>query len=815
MFEDYIYQLDQLRTSHRSLVGDKALYLGLLAQRGYPVIPGLVISAEAFQSSLEQAEWSEPMFADLPHSSLHVDVDNSRQLQAIAQQLRRAIQSSPLPDIELNDLEALVQSWQASALILRPSIALPAGLDPTISLKTTGLFASQVCRPTQAAIIHSLKQVWSELFRARSLLYWQRLRIELQQISLAVLIQPVQTAIASGDAYIQGSQLNIRAVWGLGRALVNGEVLPERYQVDLKTGRHTHHLGNQPFIYQTASSTDAPPDALLMQTDGCYQAHLLDLSQPTQDILSKAHLQQLIQLTQRVSVDLGAFLELEWVFSEVNGVPSFFLTQVIPHLNGRLWGDSEPVEASPSTESTGDTSAPTPPPLLAGLAAAPGQTIARAWILQDGTLPQPNLVGHIAGQILVATQITPDWSPWLKHVKGVITEQGGQTSHAAVVAREIGIPAITGVANATQLLQTGDRLFLNGDRGEVYRVEESSGDSFNKLLGESSGESGVVSSHPGERVTSTSLERFSHDSDNPLIATQLFVTLSQISSLTAAAQLPVDGVGLVRSELMSLDVLENRHPGLWLQQGQHTELTVRLADQIQKIAHAFAPRPVFYRSLDLRSHEFANLEGYPVTPERNPILGMHGSLSYQTNPDLFDVELSALHRLQQQGYTNLHLILPFVRTVEEFTFCRQRVQRMGLMQHHAFQLWIMAEVPSVLLLLPDYIKAGVQGVAIGSNDLTQLILAIDRDHAQMATAFDQRHPAVMRAIQQIIQMARSAQIPCTICGQAPETHPDVIDSLVRWGITAISVEPNKVNDVYEAIVRAEQRLLLEAARQKL
>ena len=197
------------------------------------------------------------------------------------------------------------------------------------------------------------------------------------------------------------------------------------------------------------------------------------------------------------------------------------------------------------------------------------------------------------------------------------------------------------------------------------------------------------------------------------------------------------------------------------------------------------------------------------------MLGQRGTFSYLRNPALFDLELRALAAVQQSGYTNLHLILPFVRTVEEFSFCRRRVEQAGLTQVASFQLWIMAEVPSVIFLLPQYVKAGVQGFSIGTNDLTQLLLGVDRNQGQMAAAFDERHPVVMQAIAQIIQLASQANIPCSICGQAPALYPELIDSLVQLGITSISVELDAVERTYTAIKRAEQRLLVEAARLQL
>jgi pyruvate, water dikinase len=185
------------------------------------------------------------------------------------------------------------------------------------------------------------------------------------------------------------------------------------------------------------------------------------------------------------------------------------------------------------------------------------------------------------------------------------------------------------------------------------------------------------------------------------------------------------------------------------------------------------------------------------------------------DPTCFDLELEALAQVQEMGYANLHLMLPFVRTVEEFVFCRRRVEQTELTENPQFQLWIMAEVPSVLFLLFDYVKAGVQGISIGTNDLTQLLLATDRDRETLGSNLNSSHPAVKRALKQLIETAKNAGVPCSICGQAPTQYPELIDLLVLWGISSISVDINEVERTYYAIARAEQRLLLEAARRRV
>ncbi|NJN22683.1 MAG: hypothetical protein HC812_17785 [Leptolyngbya sp. RL_3_1] len=220
----------------------------------------------------------------------------------------------------------------------------------------------------------------------------------------------------------------------------------------------------------------------------------------------------------------------------------------------------------------------------------------------------------------------------------------------------------------------------------------------------------------------------------------------------------------------------------------------------------FFPRPVRYRSLDLRSHELTTLVGGPP-PEVNPVLGVRGTLSYQQHPDLFQLELNVLRALQKEGFTNLQLLLPFVRTVEEFRYCQAQVEATNLDLVADFQLWIMAEVPSILFLLSDYVAAGAQGMAIGSNDLTQLLLGIDRDEAIFAETFDERHPAVQGAIAQLLQQAQALDLPTSICGMAPVRYPEIIPALVQNGITGISVDQPALAATAAVIAQAEAQQL--------
>ncbi len=770
---DKLYWLDQIKLQDRAQVGDKAFYLSRIMQRGYPVVPGFVVSAEVLRKFLETLNSSESLVADLPYSSLHLDVANWRQLQQVAGRLRQEIMAATVPSQWVSTIFQATREWESNYLILRPTLALSTVMQGLGN--TSGLLESIFCYCNEEAIAKALKHTWSQLFRARSLLYWQRLGISLQQINLAVLVQPVQNAIASGLLNANSSGWKIEATWGLGIAIAEGDVLPDTYYLQHDTGVVLErHLGNKMLAYRF--DNDTPVDAsqsivrsaLIADSTGI-SAYVLEEAQQKQSALQEEHLQQLVTLGNQLVSELGKRFTVEWTISESDSAPKLYLTQV-----------SSPQSAISDLQ------------FIKGLGAAGGRVTATACVIANSQHKPEHLP---KGVILVVKVLTPDWLPLLQGVAGIVTQQGGLTSHAAILARELGIPSVVSATDATILIQSGERLLLDGDRGEVYRIQK---DKEKELENQELHHLITPSSHS---VIIPNL---------PMIATQLLVNLSQPSLVEQVQSLPVDGVGLLRSELMLLNTLEGQHPQNWLLSGRQVELLELWSEQIMRFVRSFAPRPVFYRSLDWRSPDFPS-----HTNSLQSMLGDRGTFSYINNPEVFELELAALAAVQKAGYSNIHLLLPFVRSVAEFSFCRQKVEQAGLTQVSQFQLWIMAEVPSVLFLLPEYVKAGVAGISIGTNDLTQLLLGVDREEGQLARVFNERHPAVMSAIAQLIKMAKSAGIPCSICGQAPALYPEIIDQLVEWGITSISVEPEAVERTYQAIARAEQRLILTMARNQM
>jgi pyruvate, water dikinase len=298
-----------------------------------------------------------------------------------------------------------------------------------------------------------------------------------------------------------------------------------------------------------------------------------------------------------------------------------------------------------------------------------------------------------------------------------------------------------------------------------------------------------------------------------ITATRIYVNLGEPELAESVARRDVDGVGLLRAEFMLLSALGKTHPRVLLRDGRGEELVSRMVEALTRFATAFAPRPVIYRATDFRSNEFRGLAGgEEFEPhEENPMIGYRGCYRYTREPDLFALELRAVRQVREQ-HSNLHLMIPFVRTGSEFRACKRLIDESGLSASPSFQLWVMAEVPSVVTWLEEYVQLGVTGVSIGSNDLTQLILGVDRDSEVLAPLYDERDRAVTSAIRAIVAECRRLGITCSICGQAPSVHPEYAELLVRMGIDSISVNPDAIEATRRNVAAAEQRVLLRAAR---
>jgi pyruvate,water dikinase len=286
--------------------------------------------------------------------------------------------------------------------------------------------------------------------------------------------------------------------------------------------------------------------------------------------------------------------------------------------------------------------------------------------------------------------------------------------------------------------------------------------------------------------------------------TGIMLNLSVPDLAARYAELPCDGVGLMRAEFLALSL--GVHPRKLIADGGAENFIEFFAESLSQVARAFFPRPVIYRTLDLKSNEYIGLEGGSLyeTSEENPMLGFRGCSRYTEEEESFRLELRAVKRVLDSGQGNVKIMLPFVRFPRELEQCRHWIEQEGLFENPDFELWMMAELPSNILMIESFLPH-VSGVSIGSNDLTQLILGIDRDSHRLAGQFEVRDPAVLAGIERIAQACRARDMPVSICGDAPSRHPELIHKLIGFGLTSISVSPNAFEATLRAVQEAEAR----------
>ncbi len=806
-----IVWLGEEAASDTRLVGGKAAGLNAMMKAGIPVPPGFVVTTEAYRQFVLEtgiAGYIRYVLEEVVVSGKPSEYEKASEL------IRSKFARTPMPHRIAGEIEEAYRRLAKLSGVEEPLVAVRSSA--TVEDLPDASFAGQqetyLNIRGASSVVEMVKRAWSSLWTARALSYRDSLNVDHEAALMAVVVQKMVNSRSSGVAFTihpvtgEEDKVVVEAIWGLGEYIVGGKVTPDRFVLsksNLEILEKRVSEKRKALFYDPRSSSNVEVEIPATEED----VKRLSIKYPEiaelivkhgirvdRQALSDEEVKAIARLALNVESHFGKPMDVEWAIdADIPSPNNIFLVQARPET---VWSRRKAVE-KPKEEAVEVERGKI---LVKGIPASPGVAYGRVTValtVEDAAKKMKK------GDVLVTKMTDPDWVPYMKLASAIVTDEGGMTAHAAIVSRELGIPAVVGTGNATKVLRDGLEVTVDGSRGVVYagRVEVEA--------------KPQPAPAPTPQVQQAVVPAELLISAYPTTATKIYMNLGEPEEIDRYKHLPFDGIGLMRVEFIIASWI-GYHPLYLIEQGRGVYFIDKLAEGIAKVASTIYPRPVVVRFSDFKTNEYAKLKGgekYEALDERNPMIGWRGVSRYISPQyeQAFRLEVRAVKKARDEwGLKNVWVMFPFVRTTWELRRALAILEEEGLERSRDFKVWIMVEVPSTVFLASDFAKM-VDGFSIGSNDLTQLILGADRDSGLLAKMgyFDERDPAVLKAIRHVIRTAKRYGITSSICGQAPSVYPEIVEFLVREGIDSISVNPDAVISTRRLVASIERKILLE------
>lgn len=790
-------------------VGGKNASLGEMYQKltgeGIRVPNGFAVTSDAYRYVLEHNNAWAPLHAALDG----LDPDDIKDLQARGKRARAVVYGCTLPD----DLKAaILQGYAELQHEYGNSLSLAVRSSATAEDSPQASFAGQnetyLNIAGEEALLDAYKRCLASNFTDRSIHYKFDNGFDYFKVDLAVVVMKMVRSDlgASGVMFSLDTETGfkdvvfINATWGLGENVVQGTVAPDSFYVH----KPSFVAGYRAVLKRSLGSKEKKmvfTDTL--NTGNIAQEYTANIDTPSEEqtrfCLSDADVMVLadyaIKVENHYSSNAGAYkpMDMEWAKDGIDG--QLYMVQARPETvasqkKGNVLQIYHLKQRSPV--------------LLRGKAVGTRIGAGTARVVND----VKQLSAFQPGEVLVSEATTPDWEPVMKTAAAIVTNRGGRTCHAAIVARELGIPAIVGAANAAALIKTGTSLTVSCAEGENGTVYE-----------------GILEFE----VEETDLSQLGHPD------THIMMNLANPDRAFSLASLPVDGIGLARMEFIINECIKIHpmalvHPEK-LDDATRQQIAVlstaykdptdffikTLAEGVATIAAAVYPKPCVVRMSDFKSNEYATLLGgqYFEPAEHNPMIGFRGASRYShpAYAEGFALECAAMKWAREHiGLTNIKLMIPFCRTVAEGERVLATMASHGLQRgENGLEVYIMCEIPNNVIQIDAFAKL-FDGFSIGSNDLTQLTLGVDRDSDIVAFDFDERDPGVKQMIRLAVEGAKRNGRHSGICGQAPSDYPEMAEYLVSIGIDSMSLSPDAVLATIRHVLAVQKSLLSSDGR---